>query len=329
MAKKKSKSKSKGSRGKGKGPGASRRKALAQAVHPHANNNHSKSSGARQAAVGVGLDGKARGEWLGGGAAAAMSAFPAALEEVDSVVVASSMKENCSPNVTFFTAREDLNGASLALLSTGRQGTARKAVAAVESPLDANGFREKMASFSSTPEMSKTFSVSPRKTSGGGKKEKNGGDEEAERAPPLVQVLKREISSSDELQGLIRMRQILAHHMPAGAVQDVAEWLAGGGEGQEFKAYPRLVIDGMEIGGLETVLELEEDGILAQMVASGSFTRGFLQAGPCPPEGELKVRNLHTRAHAQTLTTTSVALALAPISLLSPSSVLFSFLPKD
>ena len=183
------------------------------------------------------------------------------------------MKENFSPLSSFVTAESEHlgcesddckeDGMSFALMSTARNANKK-----VESPLDANGFKDKLASITN-----KSSSFVSREEEGGKKM-------------PRIEILKREMSSSHELEGMIKMRRILTEYISAAHIHDVAVVPSGDEDSYDdpSKSFPRLFIDGHEIGGLDSVVDLEGDGIIGSLLTSSSFTRGFLQAGPCPPE---------------------------------------------
>ncbi|QDZ19952.1 hypothetical protein HOP50_03g24700 [Chloropicon primus] len=176
------------------------------------------------------------------------------------------MKENQSPCTHYYTAGDEGDAASFALMSTDRSRGREKVDS---SPLVT--LREKLSTITTTPVLRRVYSPTRK---GYGVRSRSG------KKPPRIQITKREMSSSQEVKALIQMRRLLDGYVSVDRVQDLVADHEEEGVEQE---YPRLLIDGMEIGNLEEVMELEAAGFLGQMLASSSFTKGFLEAGPCPP----------------------------------------------
>ena len=189
------------------------------------------------------------------------------------VAAEADMKENFSPESDYFTADDRAESASFALLSTDR--SLGKGV--LDSPL------AQLGSLSSTPVLRRVFG-SPTRA-------RRAPPASAHRRPPRVEIAKREVSTPREVRDLIQMRRLLDDHVPVGRVRDV---VFSPGDAREL---PTLLVGGMEVGGLGQVAELDAAGILGQMLASTSFTRGFLEAGPgLPSEAEAESQDQLAKA---------------------------------
>lgn len=199
------------------------------------------------------------------------------------------MKENASPLNSFVTAFDD--SVIMDDYDADDENTvsfAHLPVRTSPAPFSSNkkhpkGFRETLAAISNSPLLqdSGRYALSPTKTSA--PRRGRGG-----RKAPRIEILKQEMSSSKEMQSLIHLRRAILVHLSIDKIHDATvpnEY----GSGSVGKPFPRLLIDGQDVGGLESVMEFEADGVLGQMLKSSSFTRGFLQAGPCPPEEQIQL----------------------------------------
>ena len=216
-------------------------------------------------------------------------------DHVETATDEADMKENVSPQSVYVTAVEGVatvasafadqgNTATSALASTDRSQDGGRVM---ESPL--TGFSEQLASLSVSPVMRRVYSVSPTRSTKSRAQRK--------KALPRIEIEKRGLSSTEELKALIQMRRLLDDYVAVDRVHEVV--VGDSDENADPNAaapaettFPRLLIDGMDIGGLDQVIELEAGGILQQMVKSASFTKGFVDAGPSlePPGNREKLK---------------------------------------